>query len=417
MSKLAMEGGIPVRSKPFPEWPIWDEREERELLEVLHSGKWSSTSEPSPKLATFQKCFAKSQDAKHALGVFNGTVALETALQAAAIGYGDEVIIPPYTFIATATSCLSVGAIPVFVDIDPQTYNIDPTKVEEVITPRTKAIIPVHIGGCPADLDSILDIARRHSLLVIEDACQAHGSEWKGRRVGAIGDLGCFSFQASKNINAGEGGAVVSDDQELIERAWSVQNCGRIREGAWYQHEVLGSNFRMTEWQAAVLLAQMTRFEEWAKRREENGRYLAQRMAEIPGITPQHRDERVTQHAYHLFIFRYDKESFGGMNRGEFLEALRAEGIPASPGYTPLYGAGAIQKGTAELRHFVEGHPVQYVEPDCPATERACSEEAVWLRQTMLLGSGDDMDDILDALAKIQQAKRNFSGLSFVTQN
>jgi len=252
-----------VRSEPFPGWPIWDEREEEQLLEVLHSGKWSSTSEPSPKLAAFQERFAQLQDARYALGVFNGTVALEAVLQAAGIGYGDEVIIPPYTFVATATSCLSVGAVPVFVDIDPQTYNIAPTRIEEAITPRTKAIIPVHIGGCPADLDAILDIATRHGLLVIEDACQAHGSAWKGRRVGAIGDLGCFSFQASKNINAGEGRAVVSDDQELIERAWSVHNCGRIREGAWYQHEVLGSNFRMTEWHAAILLAQMTRFEEW----------------------------------------------------------------------------------------------------------------------------------------------------------
>ena len=405
MNKLAIEGGTPVRSKPFPTWPVWDNREEKQLLEVLHSGTWSSTSEPSPKLAAFQERFAVLQDAKYALGVFNGTVALQTALQAAGIGYGDEVIIPPYTFIATATSCLSVGAIPVFVDIDPQTYNIAPAAIEEAITPRTKAIMPVHIGGCPADLDSILDIAERHRLLVIEDACQSHGSAWKGRRVGAIGDLGCFSFQASKNINAGEGGVVVSDDPELIERAWSAHNCGRIREGKWYQHEVLGSNFRMTEWQAAILLAQMTRFDEWAGRREENAHCLAQGMTEIPGLTPQQRDERITQHGYHLFVFRYNGDAFGGMSRAKFLEALHAEGIPASSGYTPLYNAGAIRTGITQLRSFVEGHTVQYVEPDCPVTKRACSEEGVWLGQTMLLGNRSDTDDILAALAKIQQAR------------
>ena len=404
MSKLAIEGGTPVRSKPFPSWPIWGEEEEKQLLEVLHSGVWSSPTKPAPKLDAFQKAFAQYQQAKHVLCVFNGTVALETALRATGISYGDEVIVPPYTFIATATACLTVGAIPIFADIDPTTYNIDPERIKDAITPRTKAVIPVHIGGCPADMDGVLEVAQQHDLIVIEDACQAPGASWKGRRVGAIGDLGCFSFQASKNINAGEGGAVVTDNDELAQRVWSVQNCGRIPQGAWYQHEVLGSNFRMTDWQAAILFAQLGRTEALSARRQANATSLAQRMAEIPGVSPQHRDERVTEHANHLFVFRYDSEAFGGLTRDRFLDLLRAEGIPVSPGYTPLYRAGAIQRGIVRLRHFIEGQDGEYEEPDCPATERACSTEGAWFTQTMLLGTEEDIDDIAEALLKVQEA-------------
>jgi dTDP-4-amino-4,6-dideoxygalactose transaminase len=405
MSKLAIDGGTPVRDKPFPSWPLWGEEEEKALLEVLHSGEWSSPTKPAAKLAAFQQAFGEYQQAKHVLGVFNGTVALVTAFRAAGLTYGDEAIVPPYTFVATATACLSVGAIPVFADIDPATYNIDPERIEEAITPRTKAIVPVHIGGCPADMDAIIELARKHNLMVIEDACQAPGAAWKGRRVGAIGDMGCMSFQASKNVNAGEGGAVMTDDDELAVRAWSVQNCGRIPEGAWYQHEVLGNNYRMTEWQAAILLAQLGRTTELCARREANAVYLAQRMAEIPGVTAQARDERVTEHANHLFVFRYDSEAFGGLPRESFLAALRAEGIPASPGYTPLYKAGAIRRGIVELRRFTEGREVEYEEPDCPVTERACTAEGAWLGQTVLLGTKTDMDDIAEAILKIQKAK------------
>lgn len=405
MSKLAIEGGTPVRTKPFPSWPVWGETEEEYLLEVLHSGEWSSPTGPAPKLDAFQKGFAEYQQVKHVQCVFNGTVALETALRAAGVTYGDEVIVPPYTFIATATACLTAGAIPVFADIDPATYNIAPEGIEDAITPRTKAIIPVHIGGCPADMDRVLEVAGKYDLLVIEDACQAPGASWRGRRVGAIGDLGCFSFQASKNVNSGEGGAIVTDDDELAERVWSVHNCGRIPQGAWYQHEVLGGNFRMTEWQAAILLAQLGRTEEQSARREDSALYLAQCMAQIPGITPQYRDERVTEHANHLFVFRFDAEAFGGLARDRFLGALRAEGIPVSPGYTPLYRAGAIRRGITRLRRFIEGQDVQYEEPDCPVTERACTAEGAWFTQTLLLGGKEDIDDIVEAILKIQRAK------------
>jgi dTDP-4-amino-4,6-dideoxygalactose transaminase len=325
------------------------------------------------------------------------------------VGLGDEVIVPAYTFIATASACLMAGAVPIFVDIEPDTYNIDATRMEEAITAQTKAIIPVHIGGCPADLDSILEIARSHGITVIEDACQAHAASWKGVRVGSIADMGCFSFQSSKNINAGEGGIILTRSEALADRVWSIRNCGRVREGRWYQHEIVGFNFRMTEWQGAVLLAQLTRMEDLANRREANAGRLSERIAEIEGIEPQKRDARVTEHAYHLFIFRYDPAAFGGLPREAFLTALRAEGIPCSKGYDPLYRAQAIQRGVNDLRRYVTGRETGHELPDCPVTEKACDVEGVWLAQNLLLGTEDDMDDIVRAVDKI---KANADGIA-----
>ena len=226
----------------------------------------------------------------------------------------------------------------------------------------------------------------------------------EGQRVGAIGDLGCFSFQSSKNISAGEGGIIVTNNEELAERCWSIRNCGRIRQGKWYQHEVLGGNFRMTGWQAAILGAQLSRFEEQAKRREENGLYLAQCLAQIDGFQPLLREKRVTQHGYHLFICRYDSAAFNGRSRQSFLEALQAEGIPCSEGYLPLYRMKAIQDGIRRLKHFLTQENLTEPEPDCPVTERACSTEGVWFTQAMLLGSRNDMDDIVNAVIKVKHA-------------
>ena len=402
--QLALLGGNPVRKNAFPTWPVWDDREKQALLDVLETEVWGVSADGG-KIVAFEQAFAKVHAAAHAQAVFNGTMALEVALRALDIGYGDEVIVPSYTFMATATSCLMVGAMPIFVDIEPDTYNIDPAGLEAAITPRTRAVIPVHIGGLPADMDRIMEIARRHGIIVLEDACQAHGAAWKDRRVGAIGDLGCFSFQSSKNINAGEGGLILTDNAALAERCWSVHNCGRVREGAWYQHEVLGGNFRMTQWQAAILLAQLSRFEELAKRREENGQYLAEALSAETGLRPLDRDPRVTQHGYHLFISRYDATAFEGLPRGQFLAALRAEGIPCSEGYVPLYRMPALQTGVKRLKDAV-GWPGTYPEtlPDCPITERACQEEGIWFFQTMLLGTKAEMDDIVTAVKKVQAA-------------
>ncbi len=402
MPKLALNGGEPTRTQPFPDWPIWDEREEKALLETLRSGHWGALTDES-RVARFEEAFALAHHARHGRCVTSGTIALEVALRAVGVAFGDEVIVPPYTFLATASACLMVGAVPVFVDIDPETYNLDPTQVEAAITARTRVIMPVHIGGCPADMDRIMALAQEHELHVIEDACQAHAASWDNRRVGAIGDMGCFSFQASKNINAGEGGIILTNQELLAERAWSLRNCGRIRDGAWYRHEVLGDNYRMTEWQAAVLLAQLTRMEDLARRRETNALYLAERLTDVDGVTPQRRDPKITQHAYHLFITRYSPEAFDGLPRAHFLAALRAEGIPCSEGYgAPLYAMPAIQHGIARLKRVL-GYEGELSDVHCPVAERACIEEGMWFGQNMFLGAQSDMDDIVAAIRKIQQ--------------
>lgn len=401
-SRLAVDGGRKTREKPWREWPVYDEREERALLEVLHSGQWWSVG--GMKVPEFEEAFAHFHDANYGICVTNGTAALEVALRALGIGCGDEVIVPPYTFIATASSVLAVSATPVFVDIEPHSLNIDPKAIEAAITPRTKAIIPVHIAGCPADMDGVLEVARKHNLFVIEDAAQAHAAAWKGRRVGAIGDVGTFSFQASKNLNAGEGGILITNDETIADKVWSVHNVGRTRSGKWYEHHVLGGNFRMTEWQAAILLTQLTRLEEQTATRTANARYLTEQLAQIPGILTLQTDSRVTTHAYHLYAFRYDPAGFGGRSREEFLRALNAEGIPASSGYVPLYKEVVFQRKTAGQGAWCRaGRTMDYGAVNCPVCEQVC-KDAVWLFQSLLLGDQEDMQDIVAAVCKIQKA-------------
>jgi dTDP-4-amino-4,6-dideoxygalactose transaminase len=405
VKELAIEGGTPLRTVPYPSWPVWDEREERQLLEVLHSGRWGILD--GGKVSQFERAFAAFQGAERALCVTSGTAALEVALRALGIGPGDEVITSPYTFVATPSAAFLVGARPIFADIDPATYLIDPAQVEAAITDRTRAIVPVHVGGCPCDMDAIMEIARRHRLYVLEDACQAWGASWRGQPVGAIGDLGCFSFQASKNINAGEGGAIVSNDPELAERCWSLHNVGRVREGAWYQHEFLGWNYRMTEWQGAVLLAQLERLPEHVALRADNAAYLAGRLGDVEGITPVAVDARVTGHAWHLFIATYDPAAFGGRTCAEFLKMMNAEGIPCSAGYVPLNRSPAIRRSLAEQAGEIgpwETGEVDLPElPACPVAEDLC-QRTIWLQQRLFLGDHEDMDDIVAAIAKIQRA-------------
>jgi dTDP-4-amino-4,6-dideoxygalactose transaminase len=405
MSKLAIDGGQPLRTLPFPSWPIWDNREEERLLEVLHSGRWGVLN--GDKVHTFEAKFAEFQGAKHALCVTNGTSALEIALRALGVGPGDEVITTPYTFVATPSAAFLTGARPVFVDIDPETFMIDPAQIEAAITERTKVIVPVHVAGCPADLDAIVDIARRHDLYVLEDACQAWGAEWKGTPVGAIGDLGCFSFQASKNINAGEGGAIITNNPELDERCWSLHNCGRTRTGEWYQHEVLGWNHRITEWQGAILLAQLERLPEHIAKRSDNAAYLTSRLAEVRGIKPARVDDRVTRHAWHLYMMSYNPDAFGGKSCRAFIAALNAEGIPCSSGYGPLNHAPSIRRALAEQEGKIEAWDMSTVDlpglPACPVAEDLCTR-TVWFKQSMLLGDREDMDDIVAAVVKIQTA-------------
>jgi dTDP-4-amino-4,6-dideoxygalactose transaminase len=396
MPHLALLGGTPVRKQPFPPWPRPRPGQLAALQQVLESGKWGVGS---PFIAEFEKRFAEFQQAKYALSICNGTASLMIALKACGVKAGDQVIIPAYTFIATASSVLMVNAVPVFVDIDPDTYNIDPAQIEAAITPTTKAIMPVHIAGQPANLDAILDIARRHNLPVIEDAAQAHGAEWKGRRVGAIANLGSFSFQSSKNLSAGEGGALITDDKALIDVCFSYQNCGRVREGAWYEHRVLGGNFRLGAFQAALLTAQLATIEEDMQRREQHAHYLDERLREIPGIKPLLVQPHVTRHARHLYIFRYEAEAFAGLPRDRFIEALRAEGIYCHKGYTPLYREQLFALDPRQ-HPWIEG--INYRQLHLPVAERAGNEEAVWIPQPALMGTEKEAEDIVKAVAKIQ---------------
>ena len=397
---LSIAGGTPVRRSPFPSWPVFGPEEEEALLGVLHSGRWFLAD----KIDAFERAFAEFQEAEFGIAVSSGTTALQVALEAIGIKPGDEVIVPPYTFIATASAVVATGGIPIFADVQPGTYNIDPTAVEAAITDRTRAIIAVHIAGRPADLDAILEIARPRGIRVIEDACQAHAAAWKGRKVGAIADLGTFSFQASKNLCAGEGGFITTNDRELGERAWSIHNCGRSPQGAWYEHPLIGSNYRISEFHAALLLSQMRNLEAQTATRTRNAERLDALLSQIDGVDPMEPDERITTHAYHLYIFRYRAESFGGAARSRFIEALQAEGIPCSSGYVPLYKEAAFGSRFDDCpfeSSYFGGKP-DYSQVSCPVTERICAEEAVWLTQTMLLGPESDMDDIAAAIRKIR---------------
>jgi len=402
--KLAIDGGTPVRSRPFVSWPIWDEQDEMALLRTLRSGRWGWEGEETQR---FEEEFARAHQSRFAFTVASGSAALETALAALGVAYGDEVIVPPYTFYATASACLMRGAIPVFADIDGASFNLDAAAVEGVITPRTKAIIAVHIGGCPANLDAILDVARRHNLSVIEDAAQAHGAAWRGRPVGAIGNLGCFSFQSSKNINSGEGGAVLTDDETLADRAWSFKNYGRERHNTvWYGHATLGTNYRLTEFQAALLRSQLTHLEDWSQRRTRNGEHLGAGLRASGVLMPQQPDEGVTRHAYHVFMARYDAGSCNGRARDWFCEAMSAEGISCVGGYAPLYQLPGIQKGTQDLLRALgrEMSEDALGWTRCPVVEKLC-QDAVWvISQGAMLGTTEDMDDVLRAVAKLQRA-------------
>lgn len=404
---LAIDGGTPVRDiaqKPWPKWPIYNKEEEQALLEVLHSGKWWYVE--GEQGLTIEKEFAQYQDAQYGVACTNGSAALEISLRALGIGCGDEVIIPPYTFVATASAVLAVSATPVFVDIEPDTLNIDPKQIEAAITSRTKAIIPVHIAGRPADMDAVLEIARRRNLYVIEDAAQAHGAEWKGQKVGAIGDLGTFSFQASKNLNSGEGGMIVSNNEQYADAAWSVMNVGRVRSGRWYEHHVVGSNFRLTEFQAALLRTQLKRLPEQTAHRAANANTLRRLLSEIEGVRLPSEDSRITCHANHLFTFRYQAEGFGGRSFAEFLKALNAEGVPCSSGYVPLYKETVFARYRARKGAWCQaGTPQDYPNLQLPVCEQVCAD-TVWLQQYMLLGDTSDMEDIATAIVRIQQAWR-----------
>jgi len=403
MSQLAINGGTPIRSlENWPAWPVCDEREERAVLEVLRSGRWWF----GEKIKEFEEAFAAFQDARFGVSCTSGTAALKLGLFACGVGAGDEVIVPAYTFIATAAAPLLVNAVPVFADVELDTGNLDLTAVESLVTEKTKAVIPVHFAGLPADMDALGDIARRHNLRIIEDACHAWGTKWRGKGAGALGDCGAFSFQMSKNITAGEGGILLTDDEGIAERAASYCNFGRIKEGAFYEHFLVGDNMRMTEMQAAILLVQLSRLEEQTLRRQHNARLLNRLLSEIPGVSIMREDPRAEPRAYHLYMFRFRPESWNGVTRDRFLEALRAEGVPCWAGYPmPLYKNPLFQRRArgsqgCPLSCPYYGREMDYTRIHLPNVEWLCGE-ACWIGQQYLLAEESAMHDIAAAVAKI----------------
>ena len=405
--KPALLGGQPVRTRPPHQWPVIDEREDKAMLATVRSGKWFRGN--GPDVAHFEQAYAKATGAKNCLATNSGTSALFTSLAAVGVSAGDEVIVAPYTFIATVNVILLHHALPIFVDTDPETLQIDARKIEAAITDRTTAIIPVHLGGSAADLDAILAVAKKHKLPVVEDACQSHLGQWRGRALGTWGDTGCFSFQASKNLNCGDGGALITNSDEWADKCYSFHNQCRPRpnsSSAVVHTSSRGGNFRMTEFQAAILLAQMTRLEDQMKTREQNADYLRGLLKEIPGIVSARMYDGCTRNAYHLFMYRYQKEHFAGLPRKRFLEALKAEGVECNAGYGMLNKEAFIKNSLAS-RSWQRLFPAETLakweeRTACPANDKL-SEEAAWFTQTTLLGPRSDMDQMAEAIRKLQK--------------
>ena len=382
---------------------------------MASGGGWAA-----PRTAEFEQKFAAYQGAQFGLTVSSGTAALEIALRAKKLAPGDEVIVPPYTFMATATAVLQVGALPIFVDIDPRTYNIDPALIEAAITDRTRAIIPVHFGGLPCDMDPIMEIARKHDLFVLEDCSHAHGGKWKDKGLGTIGDAGAFSLMSGKNLAAGEAGIIITDDPEVI--GWSILYHdfwrGAVRAGSvesdlpkgWLvRFPVLAGNDRGNEIEGALLLSQLAKLEDQAQRRSANGDYLNGLLDEIEGIRPLRVDPYVTRNVYHILSSQYTGEGFKGLSRERFSEALNAEGIPNSLGYLktvyqhPVFlEAETALPGGFPVKGGYYGREIDYNQVHCPEAERLCREETLWMGQNMFLGPRSDMDDIAEAIQKVK---------------
>ena len=418
MNTLAILGGSPVRdtkTNPWPKWPVWDEKEEKALIEVLNSGIWSYNG---PKETEFNKNFAEFCGVKYAVSAANGTVTLQMALEACGIGVGDEVILPGLTWQATAATIVDVNATPILVDVCEDTWCIDPKEIEKAITPRTKAIVPVHLYGSFADMDEVLRIAKKHNLFVIEDCAHKHGGEWNGKKAGSIGDIGSFSYQLSKHLTAGEGGTVTTNSFELYEKLDALRNCGRRPEpettvkadkgeGVYFDagNFCQSGNFRITEFQAAILIEGLKRLPEQNSLRDENGIYLNSLIKSIPGIIPMRRDARETKEAYFNFSFRYDQTGFKGLPVAKFRAALTAEiGIEVAASYTPLNKCSLYVPLTKPFRHKLNDEYWAAIDParfDLPVCDKIHFEGSACIHHKILMGTKADMELVAAAIQKV----------------
>ncbi len=403
MSQLALLGGEPVRRNPFSPWPQYLPEDEERLVETFRSRRWGGYPVPSRHAAAFAEEFAAYHGARYGLPVTNGTIALTVALQAAGIRFGDEVIVPAYTWDGTATAILSAGGVPVFVDIDPDSYCMDPAAVRAAVTPRTRALLPVHLGMRFADMDAMLEVARAHHLLVIEDCAHAHGGQYRGRGAGSMGDAGCFSFQESKLMTAGEGGMVITSRLDIYEALQSLINCGRASGTDQFKRRVLGYNHRMTDLQAAILIGQLRMLPGLTERRTRHAARLTAALGNVPGIRALPAQAAVTrEHMYH-YVLQYRPER-PGVSRDLFAAALEAEGVPCDGRfYEAVYRSDLFYATPEWAPQLAMGRdqPVDYTTVCCPVAERAAYEESLWLPQFLFIGEPADVDDVAAAIGKV----------------
>ncbi len=403
--KPAHLGGKPVRKESFPGWPQIGEVDKKYFMDSLKRKEWCRLY--GDKVTNFEKSWAEKLGCKYCTGVVNGTSALYAALFALDVGPGDEVLVPPYTFVATVNAVFQQYALPVFVDMDRETCQMDTTKLENTVTEHTRCILPVHLGGSMANMDNVLNVAQKHNLSVVEDACQAHFAEWKGKKAGTFGDVGCFSFQSTKILSCGEGGAIVTDREDLLDKFHAFQNNGRDRKtGTRHGYQYQGGNLRMTEFQGALLQAQLTRFEEICNLREENANHLTKLLDEIPGISRAKMYEENNRNTYYIYMMIYNQDEFGGLPRSRFLEAMRKEGLPLGSGYSrPLNKEPFIEKmlnSRAYKNIYSKERLDQYRERNhCPQNDKL-SKEGLFMSQRYLLGTKDDAEQIAEAIRKIR---------------
>lgn len=414
MSKLAILGGEPARKEPYPAWPVHDARDLEAAARVIKSGNWGGYPYPGPETRRFLKMFVELQGGGYPVAVANGTVTMEAALRAANIGWGDEVIVPAITFQATAAAPMAAGAIPVIVDIDPETYTIDPQAIRAAITERTRAIIPVHLAAQVADMDAIMEIAEEHNLIVIEDCAHAHGAKWRGQGVGTLGHFGSFSLQSSKILTSGEGGVLLCRTPESAAKAAGIINCGRSHDPETMQETgqafVFGGNYRMSEMACALAAVGLERFPAQAKQREEMLNYLEESLSEVSGVRLLKRDPRHTTRSFYQFIFAIEPKVFGAEHE-EVCAALNAEGIPCDTGYPAMHHYALFQPQLSKLA-VPSAFPeyFNFDEMDLPQAARAAEHEAISLEESIFRAGPQGVDDFIAALTKVQAHAAELKG-------
>jgi dTDP-4-amino-4,6-dideoxygalactose transaminase len=417
MSQLAILGGPKTRTKAYPAWPVWDQRDIEAVTEVIKSGRWGGFPYPGPRTAELARKFAEMQGGGYAVPMANGTVTMEVACRAAGIGWGDEVIVPAYTFQATAAAPMAAGAIPVIVDVDPNTYCIDPKAIAGAITSKTKAIIPVHLGHQMADMDAILQIAGKHNLIVIEDCAHAHGAKWNGKGAGTLGHFGSFSLQSSKTLTTGEGGILLCRTPELAAKAASIIDCGRPHalgggpEDDSMEFQV-GGNYRLSEIAAALALVGLQRFPAQARQREEMAAYMDESLSEINGVRVLERDPRHTTRSFYRYMFAIDPEAFG-LEHDVLCAALDAEGVGCWVGYEAMHHYTLFQPQMSKLA-VPSAFPeyFKFEEMYLPEATRACEHEAVWLDEAVFRAGQDGVDDAVAAIKKVQEHAKDLAEAS-----